>query len=216
MSKIRSRRLLILYLLLVAGFLTLTGRLWYIQIYRGVFYAGQAEQNRVRTDTVDPMRGVIYDRNGVQLVDNVPSFAVTMVYSEVPRNDRQRVLARLAELTGLEPSDFDSAVAEARANPEAPAVLLSDVPRDRALAVIQDHVNLPGIDVRSPPVRAYPEAELLSHILGYVGRIDPETYLAAKKTDHPYEIDDDVGKAGLERQYEAQLRGGTREPARRG
>lgn len=207
MSKVRSRRLAILYALLIAGFLALTGRLWYIQIYRGAYYAGQAEQNRVRTETVDPMRGVIYDRNGVQLVDNVPSFAVTMVYGEVPRKDRQAVLVRLAELTGLEPSDFDPAIAEARANPEAPTVLLADVPRDRALAVIQDHVNLPGIDVRSLAVRAYPEGELLSHILGYVGRIDPETYQAAKKTEHPYEIDDDVGKAGLERQYEEQLRG---------
>lgn len=207
MTKLRTRRLLILYALIVAGFLALTGRLWYIQIYRGAYYAGLAERNRVRTDTVDAMRGVIYDRNGVQLVDNVPSFAVTMVYAEVPRKDRQAVIVRLAELTGLEPSDFDSALTEARANPGAPAVLLEDVPRDRALAIIQDHVDLPGINVSSPPVRSYPEPELLSHVLGYVGRIDPETYRAAKSTAHPYEIDDDVGKAGLERQFEGQLRG---------
>lgn len=196
-----------MYAAVLVCFVVLTARLWYVQIYQGTYYRSQAEHNRIRTDRVAPLRGIIYDRRGVQLVTNAPSFAITMVYADVPRADRQGVLAHLAATLGIEVTDFQHELELAKNDAYTPVVLVSNVRRELALSVLEKSADLPGIAVKTEPQRLYPHAPILAHVLGYVGRIDAATYRAAKDTAQPYQLDDYVGQAGLERQCEDDLRG---------
>ncbi len=207
MRTILTRRIVLLYAIVAACFVVLTARLWYVQIYRGLYYTEQAAENRFRLESVRPLRGVIYYRNGEQLVENVPSFDVTILLDELPRKDRAYVLARLAALTGYDVAEFDPGMALALGSPNSPVVLATNLPRDKALAVMEDHTNLPGIGIDLRPMRSYPADGLLSGLVGYVGSIDKASFDASANSEHPYLLDDVVGKAGLERQYETDLRG---------
>ncbi|MHB0858251.1 MAG: penicillin-binding protein 2 [Anaerolineae bacterium] len=234
---VRSRFALFRLAILVC-FAALGFRMWELQIVSSATYQSAADNNRFRLIPVDAPRGIIYDRYGNLLVRNVPSFSVSVVPAGLPEErtpERQAVIKRVSELLGMpvEPGDSgvfaaaDSAIqvrgskgptieeiveqtmsSRYAPSPYAPLRIASNVDRQAAFILEEEHLDLPGVVVEAEPQRQYLEGPLMAHILGYMGRIPAENLDRYKEDpDYTYEPDDLVGLLGIERTQEDLLRG---------
>jgi len=214
-------RLDFLKAVIILSLLILGARLWQIQIVRGETYRVLADRNRLRLVQTEALRGVIYDRWGRVLARNTPSYSVVIIPADLPRDEAQReeVLARVSHLLFPTPGkgpgrfyppevapDLKALVEEGMKNPYKPVVVKRQVTRETAFIIQEEHLNLPGVQVKIEPVREYVSSTLFSHIIGYVGPIPREKvkYYTAKG----YEPSEDkVGLTGLEFTFESYLKG---------
>ncbi len=198
-------RFYFLRIVLILSFLALVARLWYIQIVRGPEFRDQAVNNSLRVLSIKPLRGVIYDRMDRRVAINAPSFSVVARMIDLPRDEMENVARRLSALLEIPPPILMERMAEGLQSPYQPTILKRDVSRHVALIIEEENPFLPGISAESRPIREYPVGESNGHILGYVGPIPNERtefYLS-----RGYERDDQVGIAGIESVYEAELQG---------
>lgn len=188
-------------------FILLAAQLWRMQVAEGRQYQQKAENNRVRIVTLPPARGVIYDRSGELLVRNVPSFSVSIVPADLPKDKEAQVAERLSRLTGVDPQGVLDKVKPGRTPQQyfLPVAVLSGASRETALSLEELHMELPGVVVQIEPVRRYLGGPGLSHILGYTGRISKGEY--ATLGEKGYSLQDKLGKAGVELTFEDKLRG---------
>lgn len=201
-----ARRALVLAGAQVAVFGGLAARLYQLQIERSAAYALLAEDNRANQRLLVPPRGRILDRAGRPLATNVPAYRVRVVREQAGR-DLPDVLARLARLVELRPEQVEAALAQARRLPPFAAVTLrEDLSWEEVARVALRSPELPGIELDSALLRAYPQGEALAHVLGYVGAVG-EAELADDQDPLLRLPDARVGKAGIERSHEADLRG---------
>lgn len=197
----------IVVLLLVMGLFV--GRALQLQVMRGNSYRVVAEQNRTHTITSIAKRGVIYDHEGIQLLGNAPAFTLIITPSLLPKTseDRQRVIAKAAELAGILPGDIDLTLA--MEGSQAGAVVPIDTPiaYENALQVYVEEERLPGVEVRLLTWRSYRKTPLvsLSHVLGYTGFISQAELL--ERVGQGFERTDRIGKQGIESVYETELKG---------
>jgi len=192
---------------------------WRLQVVEGRAYRDQAEYNRVRISPISPLRGIIYDRNGAILAANSPSFVVSIVPADLPRERERDVVRRLAAILELDEDTIRTAIERARTAGDAftPAVIRRGVDNLAVQRVEEQHTRLPGVMIQSEAARTYPEGPLLSHLLGYVGAITAEEYDqqrrecasldAEQRRKECYGPTDRLGGMGVEQQYERQLRG---------
>lgn len=224
-------RLLGMRVAILAALLVLAVQLWQLQIVHRQEYQESADRLRFRIEAVDAPRGVFYDRNRRLLVTNVPKYVVSLTAARLPDDPGQvhAIQERLSSLLGIPVSsspppsaaasvrhlgaparadDLESLFANAEKRPFEPYPLAENVDRQLAFIVMEELASLPGITVQVQPTREYLDGSLLAHILGYMGRIGPETlqeYLAKPYSD--YTPNDLIGYAGLERTMEAELHG---------
>ena len=184
-------------------FAVLLGAFFRTQVLRNTRYVLQSEENRLRAVPIPAGRGVIYDRRGQIIAENVPGYSVSILS---PTADSLRAsLARLAGLIQLDAGQIESAVRRYRRAPNRPAVVVSDAPFD-VVSVLEEHrVEFPDLIIQSAPKRYYPHGAATSSFVGYVGEIT-EAELA-KKDFATYKAGQQIGKGGLEREYEEALRG---------
>lgn len=183
----------------------LTARLFYLQIASGADYASLAERNRAILQPIVSSRGLIYDRTGKVLVQNVPSFAVKIRPADLPLSRRTEVADRLSGLIGIEPLAILSAL-DANTGSRFDLVRIAqDVPRATADLISESHLDLPGVEIVVEARREYLSGDLVSQLLGYTGPIGPDQITALKREG--YLPDDLIGRAGVEAIYEAELRG---------
>ena len=183
----------------------LTARLFYLQIANGTQYASLAESNRTVLQAIPSSRGLIFDRAGRALVTNVPAFSVKIRPADLPFSRRAEVVARLAGLLGMDPSEINAAI-DAKPGSRFDLVRVAhDVPRTTADLILESRLDMPGVEVVVEARREYIDGPLLSQILGYTGPINAEQ-LEAQKSDG-YLPDDLLGKTGVEAVYERELRG---------
>lgn len=193
-----------LMLSVVVIFLLLVIRLFYLQIIEGEEYRRLSESNCIRLQNIDAQRGLIYDRNGNLLVDNRPSFDLSIIlkdagavsdtvekiatYLKVPSKKLQSMVSNKGGLLSYKP-----------------IVLKRDMERDQ-LAMIEVHkFDLPGIVINIKPKRHYISDGLAAHLIGYLGQINNREL---KKKKYPDAISGDfVGKSGVEKSYDSYLRG---------
>jgi len=203
-AKIFSRRLLLGVILVFGLSLLLMARLAWLQILDFDHYSDLALQNRVKISPLAPSRGLIYDRNGVLLAENIPSYNLEITPEEI--SDMPGLLNRLQQLLSLEESDLNRFRKQVARSPAFESIPLLTNLSDQQLALFEvSRHNFPGVEVLATLQRHYPEKELFAHLLGYVGRIneaelekiDPINY---RGTTH-------IGKLGIERQYESLLHG---------
>lgn len=189
----------------VFGILTL--QLFRLQIVRGDEYRLRADTNRLRVLPVLPTRGLIYDRHGNPLVENRPTFAAAVVPADVPVEREKEIAIALQELIGVPAGEILEQLAERRASvdPFAPLILREDIPEATAFALRERISALPGARVVVEPRRNYLDSSLVSHIVGYVGRLDAEEYSLLRSAG--YQLNDRIGKTGVELTYETVLRG---------
>ena len=180
-------------------------RLFQLQIAMGGHYTELAQQQSVDSLAVPVSRGLIYDRKGRQLVENVPVFVVNVRPADLPFDTRDAVVARLAHLLKMAPADLYGAI-DAHADSRFDLVkVATDVPTATAQIIAEEHLQLPGVYVDVEARRHYIYGELLGHILGWTGSISGPDYLSLKSDG--YVLDDTIGKTGVEATFEKQLRG---------
>ena len=175
-------------------------RLWAIQVTETEDYTAEAERNLVRVVATPAPRGDIYDRNGELLAGTKASLAVVvdmaLVEDEFAEELAQRLAAFLDEPASKILERFESA------NSGAQLILAKDLTEQQALTLVEHREDFPGVAVIPQPVRDYPNAELAAQVLGYIGKP------SAADLERPgVKGTDVVGKAGVERYYDDQLRG---------
>jgi penicillin-binding protein 2 len=180
-------------------------RLFQLQVVEAPYYAALAAGQRVTTRAVPVTRGLMYDRRGRLLVENVPTFTVRVRPAELPFDQRHEVAARLAELLDMPDHRIIERLDAHRGSQYELVRIAGDVPTKTARVIAEEHVLLPGVHVDVEARRHYLHGPLLSHILGWTGRVSASEY--ARLRDSGYLIDDVVGKAGLEATFEKELRG---------
>src|SRR5438034_287221 len=188
-----------------AAFALVGLRLWYLQVERGAQMRYYSEKNRIRLVRVPAPRGVVYDRNGEILIDNRPSFDVLFVPEDAGERRRQ-VLRTLAGYLGEEEAGLHQGVRAPGGEREhyQGIVLRRDVDWQGVVALETHQLDLPGVSLRVAPKRYYPFGPLAAHLLGYVGEVS-KSELA--QDDGDYVGGDLVGKAGLEKSFDKDLRG---------
>ncbi len=184
---------------------TLTARLFYLQITNGTEYTAISNRQRTVLEAIPAPRGQIYDRNGRMLVKNVPTFAIKVRPADLPIERRDEVVARLAALLAIDPAEIQAAI---DGNPGSAFDLVrvaQDVDRAKAQLISEASFDLPSVEVAVEARRQYTDGALMSQLLGYTGPISAEEL--ADLRDDDYQPDDLLGKAGLEKEYETELRG---------
>jgi len=197
----------------IAVFLLFVVRAVLLQTVEGSSYRYLAEGNRSRLETVPARRGIILDRRGVIVAENIPSFVLTMRPNDLPqeREKRDALLQEAADLANLQRADFDLLLQEYAKVGEEDVVVDRDLPYDRALLLMTQIGSLPGFSVRVRTKRRYAFAgSSLAHLLGYTGKMNAEEY--ARLQGEGYRRTDEIGKTGVEQSMEGLLRGqaGTR------
>jgi penicillin-binding protein 2 len=197
-------RVSIVGVVVLALFCALFARLWYLQVAGGTTLATAANANRVRTVTEPAPRGRILDAKGRVLADNRVANVVTIDRRLEPAA-RKKVVAALAPLLGTTVEEIDQRLDDARVSPYTPVPVGVDVPID-TLAYIGEHkADFPGVEAKPRAVRRYPQGSLAAQVLGYVGEINEEE--SAAQPEGAYQLGDEIGKSGVERSYERDLRG---------
>lgn len=193
---------LILFLIL-SLFLVFGLRLWYLQIYKGDYFARQSEDNRQRRLALYAPRGRILDRDDRLLAINEPSYSLAIVREDC--KDIGQTLSKISRRTGVPLQDIreNYELGKKRVKPFNNQVIIPDISFSQ-LAHIQGHAqHLPGVHIVVRPRRHYVAPEALSHVLGYVAQADERELI----TDTELSPGDNVGKQGLEAVLEQRLRG---------
>ncbi len=178
---------------------------WYfkLQVLDHADYAKRSEANRIKPRPVVPARGIIYDRKGRILADNVPAFRLDVVPEEA--GDPKALVAALSGIVALAPEDVERFERERKANRAFRAVTLKLRLTDEEVARFAvDQWRFPGVSVEPYLTRRYPYGPLFAHIVGYVGRTD-EKDIQAYGEGHA--VFTHTGRAGIERYYDEALRG---------
>ncbi|RMF48072.1 MAG: penicillin-binding protein 2 [Deltaproteobacteria bacterium] len=201
---IHPRRLFLLSLAALMVFALLLARLWYLQVIRGEDYRQLSEKNRVRYLSIPAARGPVLDRYGRMLIDNRPAFAIAALRQDVA--DPQELLARLSSYLEQPVEKLLDRWKEGLKLPRyRPIRLADDIPRDLVERLQEHSVDLPGLFVEVRPVRSYPQGEMAAQLLGYVGEVTEQDL--EEQSDESYRPGDVIGKRGLERVLEQDLRG---------
>lgn len=206
-QELRIFRVRALLAVLVVVVLTslLVSRLGYLQIVQHDLYSTRSEKNRVRVEPLPPNRGLIYDRNGALLAENRPTYNLTLVRERV--DDLDDTLALLVDLLELPEEEIEAFQVRSRQRqrPFQPALLMSDLSEEQIARLAVNRHQLPGVEVEAQLLRYYPDAEVMAHALGYVGRINAEEL--QDLDPGRYAGTHFIGKTGVERFYETELHG---------
>ncbi|MDH5740929.1 MAG: penicillin-binding transpeptidase domain-containing protein, partial [Nitrospira sp.] len=187
-------------LLLVVGLLGL--RLWHLQILEGPYYRDLSENNRTRQVLLEPARGLIYDRNGILLANNVPSFSLYVTLEDV--KNREVLIHQLTELLGLDPAVVRKKL-ETKGSKLLPRKIKDRMTLRDATLVESRRLDMPGVMVQVESQRNYPGGLIAAHILGYVGEISADLLEKPEFDDlHQGSI---VGQYGIEKSYDRHMRG---------
>jgi penicillin-binding protein 2 len=199
-----SSRLRVLALLVALMFVSLTARLWFLQVLATTTFKNEARDNSVRFAYSEPLRGLILDDQGRPLVVNTSSLEVR-VNRQALGDQAEAVVMRLADLLRVDPGVLRTRLATNRFYPFQP-IPVAEFVSWKVESYIGEHPELfPGVDVQRVSVRHYPHGRLAAHMLGYVGLINADEY--DKLQNKGYGQSDVVGRAGLEEEYEKYLRG---------
>ena len=209
LSRFRSR-VLVASLAVVACFLLLTARLVYLQVVRHDDLLEQAENNRTAVVPIVPNRGLILDRNGIVLATNYSAYTLEVTPSKVA--DLEQTIEDLSHVLDITPRDrrrFKKLKEESKSFESLPLrTRLSD---EEVAKFAAQRYRFPGVDIKARLFRNYPFGELASHVIGYIGRINPTEKEKLDDSDDQanYRGTEYIGKLGIEQSFEAQLHGVT-------
>ncbi|WP_432191095.1 penicillin-binding protein 2 [Streptomyces sp. bgisy027] len=213
-------RLVVIQILVLSLLGTLGGRLWYLQIREGDAYAKEASGNHVQQVVQPAVRGSILDARGVPLADNETRLVVSASRTDLLKmpDDGKAVLAKLAGVLGMTPKEVMEKVRLCDAetpqpcwngSPYQPIPITDEATAKQALQIRERAEDFPGITAEPQAVRRYPAPgkSNTAQVLGYLSPVTDEELQQAQDTDSPYLRSDQVGRSGLERQYDKELRG---------
>ncbi|GAA3371545.1 penicillin-binding protein 2 [Streptomyces sannanensis] len=213
-------RLVIIQVLVFSLLATLGGRLWYLQIRNGDEYAKEASGNHVQRVVQPAVRGSILDARGVPLADNETRLVVSASRTALMKmkDNGKAVLTRLAAVLGMKPEDVinkirlcDSKTPKPcwNGSPYQPIPVTDEATTQQALQIRERAEDFPGITAEPTAVRRYPAPGKANtaQVLGYLSPVTDQEIEKAKDTESPYLRSDQVGRSGVERTYDKELRG---------
>jgi penicillin-binding protein 2 len=188
----------------LAAFAVLLMRLVYLQVMKGQEYRLLSLNNRIRLQSIDPPRGLIYDRNGYVMVENRPSFDVSITLKDAGKVET--TVGKVSEHLNVPPEELMLRLTTSKdISAYKPIMLKQDIGRN-ALASIEAHkYDLPGITVDVKLRRHYLNVRDAAHLIGYLSEISPEELTRKKYPGR--RRGDFIGKFGAEKAYENYLRG---------
>jgi penicillin-binding protein 2 len=207
-TSIPARRLKFGLIIFLAVMILFVGRAGYLQVIKGDHFASLAEGNRYRSVRIVPPRGDIYDRNGLLLAENIPSFILTMTIADLPdeKPEQQVVFNKVINIAGIQQADIDLLLTDYSKTPFDPVPVVRNIQYESAIRLAIELADLPGFDLQTTTQRYYPAASTsLSHVLGYTGKINVDEYKDLRSEG--YRPIDMVGKIGVEKSKEHLLRG---------
>lgn len=201
-----TRRIQALRVASLVLFLAFSAYLFSLQVLRGSEYRNRATDIARQSTPIPAQRGEIYARDySLPLVLNTDSFAVSIVPANLPAPRREEVFARLSSTLGIQVEDIERKIIPAYYHLYQPIEILSPVPYSTITKIAERIDDYPGVTWQSKPVRNYVETGSLAHILGYVGDITRDELKVLYNKG--YKSGDIIGKAGIEKQYDQDLRG---------
>ena len=209
LSRFRARVLVATLVVLVCFFLV-ASRLIYLQLVRHEDLLEQAENNRTAIVPVLPNRGLILDRNGIVLASNYSAYTLEVTPSRI--NNLEQTIEELAGVLDITPRDrrrFKKLLEESKSFESLPLrTRLSD---EEVAKFAAQRFRFPGVEIKARLFRNYPYGELASHVVGYIGRINPAEKEKLDESDEQanYRGTEYIGKLGVEQSFEAQLHGTT-------
>lgn len=202
LAKRVNNRIEVLAIIIVLVFVALISRLGFLQVMQGKYYSGLADGNRIRLIPIMAPRGMFYDRNGVLMVSNRPGFTVSLLSITAPIPEE--VIVKLAGILKMNPAEIHEKLKQHNGTFE-PVRIKTDLGPDVVTKIEERRAELPGVVIEIQPIRNYIHNELAAHVFGYVSEINDEELERLKKDR--YKSGDILGKFGLEKVYDRELRG---------
>ncbi len=191
-------------IVIIVVFSLIFSRLWHLQIINGEYFKNLSENNRIRIQEIAAPRGILYDHQGIPLVDSFPSFDVSVFRQDIP--DMQALIPALSRALSADPEKLRAKLdATKGSSPFQPMKLKTDITREELAMVETRRLDLPGIMVDVVIRRNYPYGNLASHLIGHLGEINQEELEREEFTNH--KIGYLVGKYGIEQKFELDLMG---------
>lgn len=193
----------------VVLFFVLLARLWYLQIALGKDLLKASEMNAVKLLRTRAPRGTILDRKNRILATSRPQFVVLAMPDKL--HEDPEALSTLCDILKMTPSEIDAIVKDRmkrqQARPGSPVRIKVDVSLETVARIGENRMSLPGVSVELDQLRSYPDGPAVAHIMGHLGEISQDALEESDFATKDYKPGDYVGKSGLEKQYEDQLRG---------
>lgn len=180
-------------------------RLFSLQIIKKGELYKRSEANRIQLFFDPAPRGIIYDRNGKVMVENIGSFSVLFSPTNLTREETEETLKKLGEILNFDYPSMLAKVGSSIRQPLNSILLAEDVPRSEVFCLAEEKVNLPGVNIEVQPKRHYLHNNFASHLLGHLGEIGPKELRALYGAG--YKLGDIIGKSGVEKIYDNSLRG---------
>ena len=197
----RITRLHTLLVVCLVLFAVLLGRMVYLQLWRGDYYAKQSDGNRLRQSRILAPRGIIYDSEGKELVNNLPGYAVVL---QKQSSYKPETLQRLSNLLQMPVAEINAKI-KASKNFYEPIMLKNNLDQQMVTKIEEQRRYMPEVMLSVQPIRNYPYHELAVHALGYVGEVS--SYEIEQGLFKNISQGSLVGKGGLEKSYDKYLRG---------
>lgn len=197
----RITRLHTLLVVCLVLFAVLLGRMVYLQLWRGDYYAKQSDGNRLRQSRILAPRGIIYDSEGKELVNNLPGYAVVL---QKQSSYKPETLQRLSNLLQMPVEEINAKIKESE-NFYEPIMLKNNLDQQMVTKIEEQRRYMPEVMLSVQPIRNYPYHELAVHALGYVGEVS--SYEIEQGLFKNISQGSLVGKGGLEKTYDKYLRG---------
>lgn len=204
LEKLRQR-LVRLTVIIIIAFMILIVRMSYLQIIKGNYYRKVSENNRIRLIPITASRGMIYDRNGKILAQDVPSFDISIIQLGLSEKEILQTLIKLKKIVEIDLKEVQEKILAKKIRPFEPMIIIPDVNRQTLTKVAERTTELPGIIIQVNPKRYYPCGTISAHALGYIGETNREELV--KKHAEGYKYGDSIGKSGIEGYYDIFLRG---------
>lgn len=207
-SNLFARRVLVAIAIIAAIFILLIGNLYNLQVKEHTELQTRSNDNRIKLLPLAPNRGLIYDRNGVLLAENLPIYSLDVIPEEI--DDLDATIAKLRQILTITDDDLSQFERNLRGQRRFSNITLLDDLNEQQVAIFAAHQHqFPGVSIEARLVRHYPYKELLTHVVGYVAKINRRDVERLKQNDElaNYAASRTIGKLGIEKYYERELHG---------
>ncbi len=197
-------RVVAAFVLIILLTLGLVIRLIYLQVVGHEHYVTLAKDNRIKVVPLPPTRGIIYDRHGRILAENIPSYSLELIPEQI--KDLDKTLTRLQQLLDISDEKIEQYQKQRQRRKyfsSTPLLLRMSDEEVAKFAVVRPY--FPGVDIHARLVRHYPYGDLTAHVVGYVGRINERELKSLPESE--YRGTNHIGKIGIEKTYEKYLHG---------
>jgi len=200
-----DRKTQISVIVMIIVFILFIGKLWQLQVIQYSDYRKLSLENTSRTIPTIAPRGIIYDRYDNVLVANRAVFSAYLFPGSVNAEDLDEVLLTLSSLLDIPKWQIVQKINEEKRRPFEPVLVKDNISLNAVTALEEKRYKLPGVVINTRPVRYYPHGDLAAHVLGFAGKITADELKLLRYKG--YQLDDIIGKEGVESVYDEYLRG---------